>query len=126
MCDLQFGFKAKHSRSLCTFVIDKVAQHYLNNGSNVYIMLLDASQAFDRVNYCKLFRLLLKKGLCPLVCQFLAYSYTKQHVRAKWGHLLCNPFSVSNGTKQGGVLSPILFTIYMDEIISRLKVLDVT
>ena len=66
-CDLQFGFKAKHSTSLCTFVIDEVTQHYLNNGSNVYIMLLDASQAFDRVNYCKLFRLLLKKGLCTFI-----------------------------------------------------------
>jgi hypothetical protein len=120
-CDLQFGFKAKHSTSLCTFVIDEVMQHYLNNGSNTYIMLLDASQAFDRVNYCKLFKLLLKKGLCPLICRFLAYSYTKQCVRAKWGNALGDPFSVSNGVKQGGVLSPILFTLYMDEIIGRLE-----
>ena len=30
------------------------------NVSNVYALMLDASKSFDRVNYCKLFRVLLK------------------------------------------------------------------
>ena len=120
-CELQFGFKSKHSTTHCTFVIDEVAQYYNNNGSDIYIMLLDASQAFDRLNYCKLFRLLRRKGLCPIVSRFLAYSYTKQCVRAKWGKKVSEPFSVSNGVKQGGVLSPVLFTVYMDELICQLR-----
>jgi len=119
--ELQFGFKAKHSTTQSTFLIDEVAQYYTNNGSNVYIMLLDASQAFDRVSYCRLFRLLLKRGLCPVICRFLAYSYTKQCTRAKWGKSVSDPFPVTNGVKQGGVLSPILFTVYMDELIAHLK-----
>ena len=119
--DLQFGFKPNHSTTQSTFVIDEVTQHYINNGSDVYVMLLDASQAFDRVNYCKLFKLLLKKGLCPITCRFLAYSYTKQLARTKWGKNVSEPFKVTNGVKQGGVLSPILFTVYVDELICCLK-----
>ena len=119
--DLQFGFKPGHSTTQCTFLLEEVAQHYVNNDNNIYIMLLDASQAFDRVNYCKLFRLLLTRGLCPLHCRFLAYSYTKQRVKVKWGRVVSRPFLVSNGVKQGGVLSPILFIVYLDELIACLR-----
>ena len=35
-------------------------------------MLLDASKAFDRVHFIKLFRLLLTRGLCPVICRLIA------------------------------------------------------
>jgi hypothetical protein len=53
--DLQFGFKRDYLTTHCTFVL------------NVFLALLDASRAFDRVQYVKLFRLLLNRGLCPMV-----------------------------------------------------------
>ncbi len=40
--------------------------YYVHNGTNVYGLLLNASNAFDRVNYCKLFRLLLDRGFGPM------------------------------------------------------------
>ena len=30
-------------------------------------------------------------------------------------------YGIANGVKRGGVLSPILFSIYMDNLIKRLK-----
>ena len=51
--DSQFSFKPKHSTSLCTFVVKETVQYYLNDGSIVYGMLLDASKAFDRVHFIK-------------------------------------------------------------------------
>ena len=54
--DMQYGFKKKHGTTPCTFVVNEIIQYYLNNDSNVYVTLLDASKAFDRVNYVKLFR----------------------------------------------------------------------
>ena len=119
--DLQFGFKPKHSTSQCTFVVKEVINYYLKNGGQVYVTLLDASKAFDRINYVKLFKLLLRKGLCPLVSRFLLNMYTNQLVRVRWGDYTTTTFSVSNGVKQGGVLSPILFSIYVDELLTRLK-----
>ena len=46
-----------------TFVVNEVIQHYTNNNSNVYLTLIDASKAFDRVQYVKLFKLLLSKNV---------------------------------------------------------------
>ena len=36
-----------------------------------------------------------------------------------------DPFGVSNGVRQGGVLSPILFTVYLDELLQRLTALGI-
>ena len=85
---------------------------YINGGGCVYALLLDASKAFDRVNFIKLFRLLLKKGMCPMTARLLAVMYTSQQIRVRWDNFVTNTFSTSNGVKQGGVLSPVLFAIH--------------
>ena len=105
--DYQFGFKPKHSTTQCTFVVMETIQYYVNGGSTVYVMLLDASKAFDRVNYVTLFNILLRRGLCPIVCRLLAVEYTCQSARVKWGNTLSTEFPITNGVKQGGVLSPV-------------------
>ena len=119
--DMQFGFKPKHSTTQCTFVINEVMQYYNNNNSNAYICMLDATKAFDRVEYVKLFTLMLKKGICPLVARVLSMLYTNQSVNIKWGKCTSDPFGVTNGVKQGGILSPILFALYIDELFVRLR-----
>ena len=35
--------------------------------------------------------------------------------------MISEKYGIANGVKQGGVLSPILFGIYMDNLIKRLK-----
>jgi hypothetical protein len=119
--DLQYGFKSKHSTVQCTFVVNEVIQYYLNGGSTVHLMLLDASKAFDRVHYIKLFKVLLSKGICPLVARILAKMYVHQKIRVKWNSYVSDAKPATNGVKQGGVISPILFTLYIDELFSRLK-----
>ncbi len=53
--DLQYGFKQGSSTSLCTAIEQETISYYVHNGSNVYGLMVDASKAFDGVNYCKLF-----------------------------------------------------------------------
>ena len=85
-------------------------------------MLLDATKAFDRVHFIKMFNELLKKDLCPMICKFLAYQYAMQKCRVRWcSKSNYKQFSATNGVTEGGVLSPILFTIYMDVLLQRLK-----
>ena len=85
------------------------------------MLLLDASQAFDKVNYIKLFQLLMKRNVNMLILRCLLYMYTNQNLNVKWNTTMSKYFSTSNGVKQGGVLSPILFGIYIDELLKRLS-----
>ena len=75
---------------------------------NRNVMQLDASKAFDRIKYVKLFKILLDKGLRPLVCRLIYSSYLNQKIRNKWGNSLSQCFKVTDGVKQGAVLSPLL------------------
>ncbi len=80
-------------------------------------MMLNASKAFDRVQYVKLFNLLIQRGICPIMVQFLVTLYTNQQCQIQ----CCNLVSESNGVEQGGVLSPILFAVYIDEFLIKLR-----
>ena len=48
---LQFAYKQDHSTIMCTSIFQDVVNYYNHNGSNVYACLVDASKAFDRINY---------------------------------------------------------------------------
>ena len=48
-------------------------------------------------------------------------SYVRQVSRVSWGNHLSQYFELTNGVKQGGVLSPILFNIYIDKFLLELK-----
>ena len=101
---LQFGFKKGMSTTQCTYSMLETVNYCNFNKSNVFVLMLDASKAFDTVNYCKLFGELLKRGISPIVLRLLLYMYTSQTLRVKCGHTVSNYFTVRNGVKQGGVL----------------------
>ena len=86
-------------------------EFYRSKGSNVHVLLLDASKAFDRVNYIKLFDKLLRKEMCPLTVRLLMNMYLSQKLQVKWNDRLSDKFDVTNGVRQGGILYPLLFSI---------------
>ena len=60
------------STTQCTYnILETVNYKYNFNKSNVFVLMLDASRAFDRVNYCKLFNGLLKRDISPFVLRLL-------------------------------------------------------
>ena len=63
---------------MCTVILREVIQNYIEGHSNVYCCLLDASKAFDKVHYGKLFTILLARNVSPYVIRLLIDSYVRQ------------------------------------------------
>ena len=45
-------------------------------------------------------------------------------MQVKWGNDFSDSFRVSNGVRQGGVLNPYLFALYLDELSSKLMKIE--
>jgi hypothetical protein len=119
--DTQFGFKEKLSATLATSIVTETIDYYNNGGGMVFGLALDASKAFDRVEFKAMFDILLKRNFNPIYMRLMFNMYVNQKVRVKYNNTFSDYFSVSNGVKQGGVISPTLFTCYVDGMLEELK-----
>ena len=78
------------------------------------------SKAFDKVNYYALFNRLINRSIPrEFLCILMSwYSISAAYVR--WDNMLSDMI-VACGVRQGGVLSPILFAVYVNDIILKLS-----
>ena len=106
---------------MCSTALTETIEYYVSRKTPVYVELIDASKAFDRVSHIKLFNTLQAHGVCPLIIRVLYNMYTNSDMQARWKSELSNVFPLMNGVKQGGCLSPMLFTLYLDGLIQKLK-----
>ena len=69
--DLLFAYKANHSTVQCVTMIRETVSHYLSYSNQLFMCMLDASKAFDKVNLLLLFRKLLTRVCVPLYLDLL-------------------------------------------------------
>jgi len=114
--DNQFGFRVGRSTVQCSFLLKQTASFFVTHGSSAHGVFLDASKAFDRVLHMKLFEKLIHSKVPMCLVRLLKDWYKEQKMQIKWGKHFSEPFHVSNGVRQGGVLSPYFFAVYLDDL----------
>ena len=103
----------------------EVANHFLRNGTPCIVTLLDCTKAFDKCSFHVLFKKLSAKNMPQIVIIVLMFVYQEQTAWVKWADARSNCFRVTNGTRQGSVLSPIFFADYIDDLLLELRKLEV-
>ena len=101
---------------MCFFTLKSIIDNYLASSSSIYVCYVDASIAFNRLNYWILFDKLLKRSMPTMYLRFLMNWYCSQQYAVRWGNHISKYFHVSNRVRQGGVLSPVLFNRYRDDL----------
>ena len=97
---------------------------YQRLGSSVYFWVFYASKAFDRINHDTLFKKLVNRNVglpAYMTVRLLVFWYSHQQIFVKWGNVMSSVFTVSNGVRQGVVLSPYMFNVYMDGLSKMLN-----
>ena len=119
--NLQFGFKRAHSTSHAIFVLKQVVDYYTKHGSNILVGFLDCSKAFDTISHYGIFLKMIERKVPLCFLKLMMFWYLNMKSRCIWRNVYSDYFDVLTGTKQGGVLSPRIFSMYMDALIKRLE-----
>ena len=117
----QFGFKKKSSTSLAIHSLKETINYYTSHGSNVYCSFLDASKAFDRLVHAGLFTKLLQRQVPLILLNIIIAWYSDLQCRVRWDDAVSDWFELKAGVRQGGVLSPAFYAIYVDGLVDILQ-----
>jgi len=119
--ETQFRFKANMGCRDAILTAELATNYFTLNGATVTLCNLDVSKAFDRVNIYCLLNKLITRGMPYNYIKLLYCWFSKCYVSVKWGDSLSSPFYVRAGVRQGGVLSPLFFSVYVDDLIVKLR-----
>ena len=119
--NLQFGYKSKHSTSHALFVLRSCVDFFTDHGSNVFSAFLDCSKGFDKIDHSGIFGKLIRRGVPLCFVNLIIYWYRNLTSVVRWNGVFSRYFSVTSGVRQGGILSPQLFVLYVDELLERLR-----
>ena len=114
----QAGYRVGYSTVDQIFTFYTIVQKYLSKkGGRFYCIFVDFSSAFDRVPHNLLWYKLINIGIHGKMLTVLRTMYS--NLKSCDG--LSEYFSCSKGTRQGCMLSPFLFIMYLNEFIDSLR-----
>ena len=115
----QFGFRKGKGCTDAIFSLRQLSEKAIEFNTELNVLFVDQEKAFDRVDRKKLWKILEKYDVKGQLLDNIRAMYTNSlcAVRTTTGYTKW--FEIKSGVRQGCVLSPLLFIIYMDEITKR-------
>ena len=93
-----------------------IVERLNKNGSTANICAIDLTKAFDKVDHNALYMKLMKRFLPTELLTVLENWLSECYTCVKWNMSWSCLFQVFTGVRQGSVLSPVLFSVYIDGI----------
>ena len=116
LIEAQAGFRPGMSTIDNVFVLHGFITHMLNRGKKLYCAFIDFTKAFDYVVRDNLWFKLTKMGLRGKILNIIKAMYASVKSRDKFRNQLGNEFYCSLGVRQGECLSPLLFSLFLNDI----------
>ena len=95
-------------------------KYCLKNGKYIYACFVDFKKAFDTVPRHILFQKLLAHGITGKFYNSIKNMYTQDFACVNTGENLTEKFRINQGVKQGCILSPLLFNIFVSDLTNAL------
>jgi len=117
----QFGFKKHLSCRHVVYSVRNVIEHYIAGGSTVNVCTIDLSKAFDRTNHFAMYIRMMERKIPIELLSIFELWFKMSATCVMWNGLTSYFFELRAGVRQGGVLSPFLFAIFLDSVIDKVK-----
>jgi hypothetical protein len=121
----QFGFRAGHSTAdAIQYVHSRISADVKRLGAT-FVAFLDLTKAFDKVDVDILLKTLAERQCLPQGTWRWVHAYLKgRSFTVHANTLRSSPAPATNGTPQGGVLSPELFLYFIDGLARAVDAAD--
>lgn len=98
------------------FILQILIEQIRGSKDDALITFIDYSKAFDSVRHHHLLDVMTKMGFPKHLVSLIAALYHGQKATIRWNNENCTYFNIEKGVRQGCILSPHLFNIYIEQI----------
>lgn len=119
--EAQFGFREGLSTESAILSLKYTVNYYVRRKTPIYACFLDLSKAFDLVSYDMLWSKLKEAGISSEVVDIFSFWYKNQRNVVKWGNTNSEEYFLKCGVRQGGLTSPRLFNLFVNNLIDELS-----
>ena len=117
----QFGFKKGCSTADACCILKEILYEYTRNKNKAFVAFIDLSKAFDKVDHYLLGQCLIKQNISLDLILTILHYLRNQTARVCWKDIKGDYKYVDKGVRQGGIQSPFLFKLYIDDILNKLS-----
>lgn len=121
LSDNQFGFRRNRSTADLLSYVTSLWNSHLDKLGESLVVALDISKAFDRVDHSILISKLHLIGLPNNLCSLIGSFLHKRDFSVAIDGASSSSHFISSGVPQGCILSPTLFLIFINDLMSSTK-----
>ena len=119
--EVQGGFRRGMGCADQTFIVRQICEKYLGKGKDVYFAFLDLEKAYDRVDRDAMWNVLRMYGIGGKLLRAVQSMYADSRACVRVGNKMSEWFPVKVGLRQGCVMSPWLFNLYIDGVVREVN-----
>ena len=115
----QCGFRSGRGTIDMIFSLRQIQEKAMEQNQELYMVFVDLTKAFDTVSRDALWKVLAKLGVPEKMLNVIVSFHEGMCASVRSNGQQSDCFSVTNGTKQGCVLAPVLFALFFSVMLEH-------